>query len=617
MLGINLSGAEFGTHTGNRYWTDYYYPTASEIGFYAGKGVQLIRLPFIWERMQPTLGGPLSSTELGYLKTFLADAHAAGVKVIVDLHNYGRYGGQTIGSDSVSYAQFADFWKKLATELKDMPALVGYDLMNEPHSMGGSQHWPAAAQAAVDAIRTIDMKTAIYVEGDQWATATFWQTHNNNLLIKDPANNIIYQAHLYFDKTFEGVYANSYEADGAYPMIGVDRLQPFLDWLKANNVKGMIGEFGVPSNDPKWQVVLENFLKALQANNMSGTMWGGGFWWPQDYVMHLGTPSTGDSLALDMLEIFMAGGSTGAISPAPSSINGTDAADALNGTDGDDTVLARGGDDQIFGSAGRDSLDGGAGNDSANYRGSTAGVDVDLLRATQLGGFAEGDKLVSIENIVGSNHADRLLGDHAANRLGAGSGDDSLMGRRGADFLDGGEGIDTASYAESTSAVDVDLGRGAQFGGEAAGDVLVGIENLTGSAYNDRLSGDGRSNVLVGGSGADVLNGRGGADVLTGGSGKDRFVFDNAADGNGDRITDFSRGDKIDLSGIDANIFADGNNAFNFIGGSQFTGVAGQLRFFSDATTTYVLGDINGDGVADFQILLSGRMSFNSNDFIL
>ena len=614
MFGINLSGAEFGTSTGNRYWIDYYYPTASEIGFYAGKGVQLIRLPFVWERMQPTLGGPLSSTELGYLKTFLADAHAAGVKVIIDLHNYGRYGGKTIGSESVSYAQFADFWKKLATELKDMPALAGYDLMNEPHSMGGAQHWPAAAQAAVDAIRTVDMKTAIYVEGDQWATATFWQVHNKNLLIKDPANNIIYQAHLYFDKSFEGVYAKSYDEDGAYPMIGVDRLQPFLDWLKANNVKGMIGEFGAPSNDPRWLVVLENFMKALQDNNMSGTMWGGGFWWPKDYVMHLGTPDTGDSAAFGLLQTYLAGGST---TVSTLSINGTDAADTLHGTVGDDTIFARGGDDVIFGSAGKDSIDGGAGNDTVNYGGSTAGVDVDLMRESQIGGFADGDRLISIENIIGSNHADRLLGDNGANRLFGGSGDDFLMGRGGADHLDGGDGIDTASYAASGSGVDIDLMRGVQFGGEAEGDVLFSIENVIGSGHNDRLFGDSRSNVLVGGAGADVLNGRGGADILTGGSGKDRFVFDSAADANGDRITDFSRGDKIDLRGIDANIRTSADDAFTFIGGNQFSGVAGQLRFFSDSNTTYVQGDVDGDRIPDFTILLTGRISLNSNDFLL
>jgi aryl-phospho-beta-D-glucosidase BglC (GH1 family) len=110
--------------------------------------VELIRLPFDWERMQRKAGGPLDPTELGRLKKFLADAQSVRVKVIVDLHNYGRYNDQTIGSASVSNEQFADFWQKLASAIKGSPALVGYGLMNEPHDMGGAGIWKAAAQAA-------------------------------------------------------------------------------------------------------------------------------------------------------------------------------------------------------------------------------------------------------------------------------------------------------------------------------------------------------------------------------------------------------------------------------------------------------------------------------------
>src|SRR5437762_2623505 len=90
MIGVNLAGAEFGSGRGI-YGTDYIYPSASELDYYQGKGVTLIRLPFSWERMQPTLGGALDQTELGYMKDFLDAAAQRGMMVEIDLHNFGRY----------------------------------------------------------------------------------------------------------------------------------------------------------------------------------------------------------------------------------------------------------------------------------------------------------------------------------------------------------------------------------------------------------------------------------------------------------------------------------------------------------------------------------------------
>ena len=96
MFGINLSGAEFGT--GSRYGYDYLYPSSADLDRYKAAGMELVRLPFKWERMQPTLNGPLSSAELGRLTAFLDAAEARGMKVVLDLHNYGRFGGAVIGS---------------------------------------------------------------------------------------------------------------------------------------------------------------------------------------------------------------------------------------------------------------------------------------------------------------------------------------------------------------------------------------------------------------------------------------------------------------------------------------------------------------------------------------
>ena len=186
------------------------------------------------------------------------------------------------------------------------------------------------------------------------------------------------------------------------------------------------------------------------------------------------------------------------------------------------TFTGDGDNNTFLGRTTADVLKGGLGLDTVNYVGSYSAVDVDLTRATQLAGYAEGDNLVSIENVIGSAFSDTLKGDAGANVLTGGAGNDTLEGRGGADTLDGGSGTDTASYASSTAAVDIDLMRPTQRAGDATGDALIAIENLIGSSFGDNLKGDNGANTITGGAGNDTLDGRNGADVLDGGTGTTR-----------------------------------------------------------------------------------------------
>lgn len=172
-FGLNISGGEFGG-TGGTHGVNYWYPTWSELKYYADKGVDLIRLPIRWERVQDALDGPLDlGGDIALIKQVLADAASLGMNVIIDVHNYGRYQNVPIGAaGGPTAAQFADFWKKMAVEFKDSPAVVGYDLMNEPNNMPSGGVWKAAAQAATNAIRTVDMDTIIYIEGEGWSAAS-------------------------------------------------------------------------------------------------------------------------------------------------------------------------------------------------------------------------------------------------------------------------------------------------------------------------------------------------------------------------------------------------------------------------------------------------------------
>jgi Ca2+-binding RTX toxin-like protein len=263
-----------------------------------------------------------------------------------------------------------------------------------------------------------------------------------------------------------------------------------------------------------------------------------------------------------------------------------------------------------------------------------SGVYVGLEAGTGYYGDAEGDTYLSIENVTGSNYGDWLYGNAGANVISGGKGNDLIDGRLGGDTLDGGDNIDTLSYASSSAAVQVDIGNNTAHGGEATGDVISGFENLWGSAYDDLLYGSSGDNVLegrggndciYGGAGNDRILGNRGADKMSGGSEADTFVFLDATESlpssQADQILDFEFGvDKIDLTTIDADVYAAGDQAFQVVG--DFTGVAGQLVIGPNVwgTAQTVKGDTNGDGISDFEIVVlvgQGAPLLNSGDLYL
>jgi Ca2+-binding RTX toxin-like protein len=321
-------------------------------------------------------------------------------------------------------------------------------------------------------------------------------------------------------------------------------------------------------------------------------------------------------------------------------ITGTNDGDTLSGTADADLIKGFGGDDVLKGSGGADILDGGAGVDTAVYFDSPGQVVVDLAAGSGQFGYAEGDRLVSIDNVHGSAHFDWLYGNDDANTLVGLDGDDRLFGRGGADILDGGygrdvltggsggdvlnggEGEDTAAYRNSPAGVSVLLISDFASGGDADGDSLNGIENLDGSEFadflwgnngandldgfggNDSLRGFGGSDNLSGGEGHDALYGMDGADLLSGGEGNDRLEGGTGADlmeggggadrfvwasiddtgtttETGDYISAFNpaEADRLHLYDIDADVYAAGNQAFTFIGAAAFSGTPGEINY--------------------------------------
>lgn len=353
-------------------------------------------------------------------------------------------------------------------------------------------------------------------------------------------------------------------------------------------------------------------------------------------------------------------------------LHATSLGDELQGGNGIDRLYGYAGHDVLDGGRGADILYGGTGNDTylvddaSDAPVERAGEGTDTVLASvahTLKAHVENLQLTGIYSIHGRGNelANLLTGNAGSNKLWGLGGNDTLVGGAGNDTLDGGSGADaltggtgndiylvdslgdaiTELGGEGTDTVQASvswtlgahlerlelLGSGAIDGtGNGLANILTGNAGanvLSGMDGSDKLYGRAGDDSLDGGAGSDWLEGGAGRDVVAGGSGSDRFVFrpgdfGGADAASADRIIDFgdADGDRIHLSLIDADSTAAGDQAFSWLGDGAFTGVAGQLRYEQVDGNTYVSGDVNGDGIADFMIRLDGVHSLGSDDFV-
>ena len=288
--GVNLSGGEFGKvdrSKASRFGKDFMYPSIGEFRYFQSNGCNVIRLPFLWERLQPDLEKPLNATEAARLKSVVTQATGLGLKVILDVHNYARYFGKVIGSPEVPEDRFAGLWKELAKEFKaDRNVMFG--LMNEPHDMPGRQ-WLTAANATIAAIRATGATNLILVPGNSWTGAHSWANGGADansvvmLGVKDPASNFIFEAHQYLDRDCSGTKPVVVSAT-----IGSERLARFTEWCKEHRFRALLGEFGAPPGELSERAV-HDLLGYMEKNRdvwAGFTWWSAGPWWG-DYMFSL------------------------------------------------------------------------------------------------------------------------------------------------------------------------------------------------------------------------------------------------------------------------------------------------------------------------------------------
>ncbi|MCG6578078.1 calcium-binding protein, partial [Pseudomonas sp. AF32] len=190
---------------------------------------------------------------------------------------------------------------------------------------------------------------------------------------------------------------------------------------------------------------------------------------------------------------------------------------------GIEVIRGSGFNDIFYGGSSSMTLDGAAGQDLVTYEQSSSAVTIDLTNGTNIG-EAAGHTYTNIEMFQGSNFDDTLSGSRLK---------DIFIGGAGADVIDGREAMDSAFYITSTTGVSINLQTQINQGGDAEGDVLLNIEHVLGSHFNDVLVGSTGVNYLEGGLGNDVIDGGDGNDFLYGGltSWTGPFKIDGSANG--------------------------------------------------------------------------------------
>ena len=212
-----------------------------------------------------------------------------------------------------------------------------------------------------------------------------------------------------------------------------------------------------------------------------------------------------------------------------------------------------------------------------------------------------------------SSTGDVQVGTGGDDTQTGGMGNDTFVAGAGNDSIDGGAGIDTVTYSAAPTGVIVRLNHGDVLNdGYGDTDTISGVENVTGTAFNDTIIGQNGANVIIGGAGYDVLLGLGGDDVLFGGSGAANEMYGGA--GNDTYYTDAndtiveSAGEGIDSVVTTQSVFRLANNLerLYFRGTGDFTGIG-------NAENNTIVGGAGNDtisGGAGYDVLIGG----NGND---
>ncbi len=284
LRGVNIAGGEFGhRNLPGQMHKDYAYPSEKDLRHFAQQGANTIRMPFRWERLQRTPGGPLDVGEMAEIDKVVGIARELHLCLILDAHNFGTYAGRPLGSPRLPLSMLEDFWLRMNKALPDAD-VVAFGLMNEPARMGRAD-WVRVSQEVVTALRGAGSEHLLLVSGAGWSGAHDWvRTHdgvsNAEALssLSDPLRRSAIEVHQYADSNYSGTGRDCIDP------LRMDMLMKQIgDWAMAHDQRLFLGEFGVPGT-PQCLVTLRAQLEAMRGTSWAGwTYWAAGAWWEPDY----------------------------------------------------------------------------------------------------------------------------------------------------------------------------------------------------------------------------------------------------------------------------------------------------------------------------------------------
>jgi endoglucanase len=303
--GVNIAGGEFGGPPGS-YGKKYIYPDERQMRALRDTDMNVFRVPVRWERLQPETNRPLDEPEMARIDSVIRTAGALGASVIIDIHNYGRLKRQNIGTVAVPATAFCDLWARLAKRYRDKPHVI-FGLMNEPIDIPSAE-WASAAQAAVKAIRATGARNLVLVPGSHWSGAHSWlkpfnTVSNGDALagFKDPANNMAFDFHQYFDSDSSGTHPECVTEAQA-----LRRIEVASAWLRKVGGRGFLTEFGTGPS-PQCLTALRAVLGAIEREPrwLGWTAWASSAWFGADYAFNLSPFANPRPPQLRILEQFL------------------------------------------------------------------------------------------------------------------------------------------------------------------------------------------------------------------------------------------------------------------------------------------------------------------------
>lgn len=311
MIGVHMSGMDLNRKQNfpGTINVDYAGVNEDDIKNLWKHNITLMRLAFSADRFQQSYFGPVDPTYSGQLDAIIALAQKYGIRVVLDNHQFGAMFNNQIGDGPSTNSAFADLCSKVATHYLGNPTVIGFEPQNEPSNMPSSTAWHDGVKSCIIAYRAIDPNTAIYVDGDGYASEYQWIPNGNDQLRDlNSLGHIVYVGHAYGDFNNCGAYpvygsglcgsanpTNSVCTPGASSYVCATQMGDqmdspptildtnilvkraskgqggaigFVPWCNQYKLTCTTDEQGVPNDDPAWLFAEDKSIAYTLSNNM-------------------------------------------------------------------------------------------------------------------------------------------------------------------------------------------------------------------------------------------------------------------------------------------------------------------------------------------------------------